>query len=59
MILSGKDLSSVSLYESTRREHQAIRDSIKPKKRKLTVREYCNYENISLEEVTEVLNEFR
>lgn len=59
MILSGKDLMSTSMYESTRREHQAIRDGIVKNKRKLTVKEYCKHEGISFEEVAEVLNRYR
>jgi len=59
MILTGKDLISRTQYESSRREHQAIRDGIAANKRKLMVIEYCQHEQISFEYIAEELNKYR
>ncbi|MBL4898583.1 MAG: hypothetical protein JKX76_02925 [Colwellia sp.] len=54
MILTGK-----SHYQSASREHLAIRDGIAAKKRKLTVREYCDHESLKYDEIMEYLNKYR
>ena len=59
MILTGRDLTSESQYESARKEHQTIRDSLASKKKKLTVKEYCKYEKINLNEILNNLNKIR
>ncbi|MCB0396824.1 MAG: hypothetical protein KDD36_09235 [Flavobacteriales bacterium] len=54
MILTGK-----TRYEYARKEHKAIRDALGKSKRKLTVKEYCEYEGVPRQEVVEVLNAYR
>ncbi|MHB8260459.1 MAG: hypothetical protein ACYDCN_08530 [Bacteroidia bacterium] len=52
--LSIKDLMSVTgtySYSATARAHKGIRDAIAPNKRKITIREYCEYEGVSFDEV--------
>lgn len=54
IFLSVKDLMRLTgshSYETTRQLHQAIRDSLGKNKRKLTVREYCLFEQIDFKEV--------
>lgn len=60
--LSVKDLMIITgrtNYNSSQREHQTIRECIQANKRKLTVKEYCEYEGISYAEVVAILNKFR
>ena len=59
MILTGRDLMSSSQYESARREHQSVRDSLGNNKKRLTVREFCSYEKININEVIQELNKTR
>lgn len=40
-------------------EHRRIRDVLGKKSKKLTVREYCQAEDLNLEEIIERLNEIR
>jgi len=54
MLITGK-----TNYKSAHREHIAIRDAIAAKKRKLTIKEYCQYEGVEEKEITEVLNKSR
>lgn len=54
MILTGKNS-----YKSAQRGHQAIRDSIIVGKKKLTVKEYCEFEGINKIEVINFINNFR
>ena len=54
MILTGSNS-----YQSCARQHKAIRDSIVIGKRKLTIREYCDFEQIAYVEVLECLNHER
>lgn len=58
IFLTIRDLMEITgsdSYAGTARSHLAIRDAISPDKRKLTVREYCQYESVSFEEVWEFL----
>ena len=52
MVLTGSNS-----YQSCARQHKAIRDSIVSDKRKLTIREYCDFEQISYDEVMDCLSE--
>ncbi len=49
------ELTGSNSYTGTARSHLAIRDAIAPDKRKITIREYCQYEGVSFEEVWEFL----
>ena len=42
-------------YDSAQRAHKAIRDAIALDKKKLTIKEYCNFEKLRYEEVCEFL----
>ena len=46
MFLTGSDN-----YKSCAKAHHAIRDALARNKRKLTVREYCDFEKISFDEI--------
>jgi hypothetical protein len=50
MILTGS-----SSYQSCSRLHHTIRDAIALDKKKITIREYCNYEKIDFKEIWEFL----
>ena len=56
--LSIKDLMTLmgtNNYNSAFKRHKAIRDAIKPGKKGLTVREYCEYEGYEVAEVMGIL----
>ena len=56
--LTIKDLMKITgsySYDGTGNTHRAIRDAIGKNKRKLTIREYCEYEGVSFEEIWEFL----
>ena len=42
-------------YDSAQRAHKGIRDAIAPDKRKLTIKEYCEFEKVPFEEIWEFL----
>ena len=42
-------------YDSAQRAHKAIRDAIASNKKKLTIKEYCDFEKLPYEEVWEFL----
>ena len=46
MQLTGSDS-----YKSTAKSHKAIRDCIAADKRKLTIKEYCDYEGLNFSEI--------
>ena len=46
MFLTGSDN-----YKSCAKAHRAIRDALATNKRKLTIKEYCDFEKLSLEEI--------
>lgn len=46
-------------YEVARREHQKVRKLLNKKRKYLTVKEYCEYFEISYETVVEYLNHYR
>lgn len=59
IFLSVKDLMRITgseSYESCRQTHQALRDSSGSEKRKLTVKEYCDLEQIDFDETVKFLN---
>ncbi len=47
MQLTGSDS-----YKSTAKSHKAIRDSLAADKRKLTIKEYCDYEGLNFSEIS-------
>ena len=51
MILTGSNS-----YKSAAKSHRAIRNAIADKKRKLTIQEYCRFEQLDF---TEILNTIR
>jgi hypothetical protein len=58
IFLSVKDLmilNGTSNYSSVARQHKIIRESMKTGKRKLTIKEYCNYEGLEFEYIWGVL----
>ncbi len=58
--LTVKDLMKLTgsdSYQATWKTHQTIRDSIGENKRKLLIREYCEYEQIDFKYVWSVLRE--
>ena len=58
IFLSIKDLMllmDTDHYDSAQRAHKAIRDAIAPNKRKLTIKEYCDYEMLSYDEIYKFL----
>ncbi len=59
MILLGKDLSSVSHYESTRRSHKRMRDTIKKGITKLTVRAYATIRGLDYNTFVRRVNRLR
>ena len=42
-------------YDSAQRAHKGIRDTIAVDKRKLTIKEYCEFEKVPFEEIWEFL----
>jgi len=61
IFLTAKDLSLVSGHtlKSAHREHLAIRDALGIKSKKLTIRQYCEYNQLDEQEVIQYLNNFR
>jgi len=60
IFLTVKDLMRLmgsSSYCGCSRQHRAIRDSLAEDKRKLTIKEYCEYEKIDFEYVWKYLRE--
>lgn len=58
IFLSVKDLMllmDTDHYDSAQRAHKGIRDAIATDKRKLTIREYCEFEKVPFEEIWEFL----
>ena len=58
IFLTIKDLMELNgsySYGSCANQHKAIRDSISSRKRKLTIHEYCKYEQIDFEYVWKFL----
>jgi len=58
IFLTIKDLMNLlgcKQYNNAQREHLAIRDSLGKKEKKLTVKEYCDYEQIDFNYVWEFL----
>ena len=58
IFLSIKDLMLLTgngIYNNAQREHLAIRDSLGKKDKKLTIREYCEFEGIAFDYVWEFL----
>lgn len=54
IFLSIKDLMllmDTDHYDSAQRAHKAIRDAIAPNKRKLTIMEYCEFEQLPYAEI--------
>jgi hypothetical protein len=51
MFLTGSDN-----YKSCAKSHRTIRDALAHKKRKLTIKEYCDFEKLSFEEIKQELN---
>lgn len=48
-------LTGTNSYKSAQKQHKTIREAIAPGKRKLTIREYCQYEGLNYDEVIAVL----
>ena len=59
MIVLDKDLSSESQYESTRRAHKRMRDSIQQGIKKLTVRAYCKIRGLDYNLFARRMNRMR
>jgi hypothetical protein len=60
IFLTVKDLMKLTgsnNYNSTANSHRTIRHSITQKKRKLTIKEYCDYEVVDFEYVWKYLRE--
>jgi|GEM_PF-1270995 len=58
IFLSIKDLMKLTgndIYNNAQREHLGIRDALNKKDKKLTVKEYCEYEQIDFAYVWEYL----
>jgi len=56
--LTIRDLMTITgaySYSATARAHAGIRDAIASNKRKITIREYCDYEGVSFDEIWEFL----
>lgn len=56
--LSVKEMQKITgskSYEATRQHHVTIRDSIAAKKRKLTLKEYCDFEGLDYIEILDFL----
>jgi protein-disulfide isomerase len=54
IFLSIKDLmflTGSNNYKSCAKAHHAIRDALAANKRKLTIKEYCDFEKLNLEEI--------
>ena len=46
-------------YEVARREHQKVRKALNKKGKYLTIKEYCDYFEVSYDTVVEYLNDYR
>ena len=58
IFLTVKDLmllTGSNSYQSCSRLHRTIRDAIASDKKKITIREYCNYEKIDFNEIWKFL----
>ena len=53
-----QELTGLSLNKA-QQEHQTIRDALGKTTKRLTVREYCEYHKLNLEEVIDYLNPHR
>lgn len=60
-LMSPKDIQVITNYniEVCRREHRAVRDALGKKGRMLTVKEYCDYNELDYQEVISYLNPYR
>lgn len=61
IFITPKDIEIISGLSSkhAQKEHQSIRDALGKTCKKLTVKEYCDYYQLKLEEVIEYINPFR
>lgn len=61
MLITPKEIQLITGkgYGACHREHQAIRDSLGIKNNRLTVKEYCDYNQFDYEEVVNHLNQNR
>jgi len=53
-----QQLSGIS-HNRAQREHQTIRDALGKTSNRLTVREYCQYHQLNLDEVIDYINSIR
>lgn len=44
---------------NAQKEHQTIRDTFGSKGRKVTIRQFCQYNELDMEEIIEFLNRYR
>jgi type IV secretory pathway VirB4 component len=58
ILISPKDIQIITGLSNNRasREHQAIRDALGKTCKRLTIKEYCDYNQLNLEEVITYLN---
>ena len=59
--ITPKEISLVTglHYKTAQKEHLSIRDALRIKNGRLTVRQFCQYNHLIEEEVVEYLNRFR
>jgi hypothetical protein len=48
-------LTGLYSYSGAGKAHRIMRDAMAPNKKKITIREYCEYEGVSFDEVWEFL----
>ncbi len=62
MLITARDIQIITgsiSDESARREHRTVRDALGKTKPRLSIKEYCDYWELNLEETLNFLNENR
>lgn len=61
LLITAKDIEIITGHNISyaTKEHQAVRDALGKKTKKLTVKEYCDYCELDYQEVIHHLNKYR
>ena len=61
VLITPKDIEIITGLCASRatKEHQATRDALGKKTKRLTVQEYCDYQQFNVEEIIAYLNQYR
>jgi hypothetical protein len=61
IFITPKDIEIITGLSNNRalRQHQSVRDALGKTGKKLTVKEYCDYNQLNYEEIIQYINPFR